>query len=363
VEAQGLSNLVLSQNKPIRFSALVNSDKIPFPSRNGSLPTPQQRPLFSQVASNGVVSLWPNLKGWAKASVSGFELASLSGVARQHDVTLGGGTFDDDLDMRFPGDGTVDTSSRLVLTDLSLSEGPNGNLTHALSLPAPLDVVIGALEDPDGSITLPLNVDIRQGQLDPASVAGAASGAFLGVVGTAVATSPLKAANLFASHTPQQQVEPPVILAFPAGYPTLSSDQIAALTALKNRLLRSSSLELTIRNELGSEDIALAAERVNPGAVDATDLADALNRRRDELLAARRTASSDVRALLASTATDEAASAIERLRRIDRELADMDNRSPMPNRSSIPGRWRRGKSLKVCRRPSRSMNTTTAIQT
>jgi hypothetical protein len=325
VEAQGLSNLVLTQNKPIRFSALVNSDKVSFAGSNSKSTAANQRPLFSQIASNGVVSLSPNFKGWAKASVSGFELASLSGVAKQHDVTLGGGTFDGDLDLRFPGDGTIDTSSRLVLTDLSLSEPPNGNLSHALSLPAPLDVVIGALEDPDGSITLPLNVDIRQGQLDSGSVASAASSAFLGVVGTAVATAPIKAVNLFGSHTQPQQVEPPVILAFPAGYPTLSSDQVAALTSLKTRLLRDSALELTIRNELGSDDIALAAERVNPGTNDATDLADALNERRDELLAARRTASSDVRALLASTATDEANSAIERLRRIDRELADIDN--------------------------------------
>jgi Domain of Unknown Function (DUF748) len=325
VEAQGLSNLLVSRDKPIRFSALVNSGKIPFLRPGGKSPPFEDRQLFSQVTGNGVISFSPTLKGWAKASVSGFELASLRSVAKTYDVSLGGGTFDCDLDVRFPGDGSVDSSSRLVLTDLSLTEPPNGNLSHALSLPAPLDVVIGALEDQDGSITLPLNIALRQGQLDSGSVAAAASTAFLSVVATSVAASPLKAANLLGLNSSQSQFEPPLILSFPAGYPDLSSDQIAALRQLRSRLLQQPSLEVTIRHELGSDDIALAAERVNPAADDATDLADSLNRRRDELLAARRTADSDVRALLASTATNEAGGAIERLRAIDRQLADIDN--------------------------------------
>jgi hypothetical protein len=54
-------------------------------------------------------------------------------------------------------------------------------------------------------------------------------------------------------------------------------------------------------------------------------LADALGRRRDALLAARLDATSQVRALLASTDTDDASRAIERLRTINRQLAYTEN--------------------------------------
>jgi Domain of Unknown Function (DUF748) len=322
LEALGISSAMFGDQTPVRFSVLVDAGKVNLP---GATTRPAARQLFSQVTGNGVLSLSPHIKGWAKASVSGFELGSLSSLAKTYGVTLGGGTFDGDMDLRFAGDGSVDTSTRLVLTDLSLSEPPNGALSHALSLPAPLDVVIGVLEDQDGSITIPLNVAISQGQLNGASVAASASAAFLSVVAGAVASSPLKVADLAGLNSPQAQREPPIVLMFPPGYPGLDEEQTTLLQNLALRLQRDRSLEVTIRHDLGSDDIALAGERVNPSVSNALDLADAFSRRREELLSARRIAASDVRALLASTASQQASVAIDRLRSIEQQLADIDN--------------------------------------
>lgn len=324
VEAVGLSNMALYQDRPIRFSAVVNSGKVPLARRNGKGNLPEQGELFSQVTCDGAVSLWPNLKGWAKASISGFELISLKDLAHKQNITVGGGTFDGDVDLRFPGDGSIDTSSRLVLTDLSLDEPPNGPIQRTLHLPGVLDDVIGVLEDQDGSIVVPLNITIRQDQLDESEVVAAATGAFLPIVTSAIASSPLKVANIFGPGS-SNQPEPPQVMPFPAGYPDLGPAQWAVLAPLAQRLRDDQSLQVTIRHDLGSDDVALAAQRVNPSSDDILAMADSLNSRRQALLSAQASAASDVRALLASTAADEANSAVKRLRIINTELADIDN--------------------------------------
>jgi hypothetical protein len=322
VEVQNISTAPTADDKPLRFNLLATADKVPLPGR-----TPEEqasRELFSQVAGSGVVSLYPNLKGWTKLSLSGFELLGVLGVAHEEDITIGGGTFDGDVDLRFVGDGTVDTSTRLVLTDLSLSESPNGYLSRNLRLPAPLDVVIAALQDPDGSITIPLNVEMDKGQLNTASVVGAGVGALAEIVATAVASAPLKLAGLLLGPN-KTEAEQPVSVVFPAAYSDLVPDQVAQLSALAARLKKDDSLRVTLRSDAGKDDVWLAGQRVNPGVENAEALADALARRRDALLAARLDATSQVRALLASTDTEDAARAIERLRTINRQLADTEN--------------------------------------
>ncbi len=251
-------------------------------------------------------------------------MLGVSGLAHEEKITVGGGTFDGDIDLRFAGDGTVGTSTRLVLTDLSMSEPPNGFISQNLRLPAPLDVVIAALQDQDGSITIPLNVSIKQGQLNTASVVGAGVGALAEIITTAVASAPLKLAGLLLGGK-QSEAEVPVKISFPAAYSDLGPDQFAQLKALATRLQKEDSLRVTLRSDAGRDDVWLASQRVNPGVENAAVLADALSRRRDALLAARLDATSQVRALLASTDTDDAARAIERLRTINRQLAYTEN--------------------------------------
>ncbi len=286
LEAQGLSSLALVQEIPIRFDLLVSAAKVPLPSAQGGFKQLEDRDLFSQITASGAITLYPHLKGWAKASLNGFELSSLYGIAQQHDVKLGAGTFDGNLDVRLPGDGSVDSSTKLVLTDLSLSEPPHGIITRTLKLPAPLDLVIASLQDQDGSITVPLNVPFEKGNLRTGAIAASAVGAFGQIIATAIASSPLKIANLFGGGKKESH-EPPVIVSFPAGYAELGSQQMSTLTSLAKQLKADQSLDVILRGDLGRADVVVAGERSNPTPDDALALANSLNRRRDELLAAR----------------------------------------------------------------------------
>jgi len=157
-----------------------------------------------------------------------------------------------------------------------------------------------------------------------ASIAGAGVGALAQVITTAVASAPLKLAGSLLGPK-QPEAEPPINISFPAAYSDLAPDQIAQLQALAVRLQKNQSLRVTLRSNAGRDDVWLARQRVNPGAENAVVLADALARRRDALLTARLDATSQVRALLASTDTDDAARAIERLRTINRQLAYTEN--------------------------------------
>jgi len=185
--------------------------------------------------------------------------------------------------------------------------------------------VIAALQDQDGSITIPLNVSTRRGQLSGGAIVASGVSALAQIVATAIATSPLKLANLVGFGGNYKDKEPPLVVSFPPGYSGLGPQQTSDLRALVARLQDDKSLQVALRHDLGNADIALAAERVNPTSDDAVALVGSLSRRRTALLSARSIAASDVRALLASDAADDADRAIERLRTINRQLADNDN--------------------------------------
>ena len=144
------------------------------------------------------------------------------------------------------------------------------------------------------------------------------------IITTAVASAPLKLAGLLLGGK-QTEAETPIKVSFPAAYSELGLDQIAQLEALAVRLHKDDSLRVRLRSDAGRDDVWLASHRVNPSLENAMVLADALARRRDALLAARLDATSQVRALLASTDTEDAARAIERLRTINRQLAYTEN--------------------------------------
>ncbi len=187
VEILGLSNLDLYENKPIRFDATVNAGKVHLPRQNG-VPGSEDRDLFAQVGASGRVFLYPDIEGWAKASVSGFELASLTGEAKQFDMKLSGGTFDEAIDVRFKN-GSMDAHTKTVFTDLAYAEPPNGPIFRLFHLGAPVDFVIGVVQDADGSITLPVGVPVEKGHLETGAVIGSATGAVGLVLATAVASA------------------------------------------------------------------------------------------------------------------------------------------------------------------------------
>jgi hypothetical protein len=321
-EVRDLSNLALydAGASPIRFNVVAGAAKVPLAGKG-------ERELFSEVTANGSLALYPAPRGWAKTSVSGFELLALEGAANANKVKIGGGVFDGTVDLRFADDGTLDTRSRLALTDLKLSEPADGPIQRGLQLPAPLDAVILVLQDPSGAITIPLHVPVKKGEVSTGAVVGSAAGAFLQIVGTAIASSPLKVAggvtNLIGIGA--QKKEPGAqdggSVAFAPADAQLSPDTQMKLAVMTERLRRESKLELTLKHELGQGDLGRAAILANPSADECFALAEQIRSRKQHLLDSRGALAAEARARLASGGGTAAQASLARLRDVDRELA------------------------------------------
>ena len=75
----------------------------------------------------------------------------------------------------------------------------------------------------------------------------------------------------------------PITIAFSPGESQLSGDQIAALTVVRNLMRKDATVEVTIQHELGSDDVALADERINLESADADAIVNRLLARKQEL--------------------------------------------------------------------------------
>ncbi|HSV12746.1 MAG TPA: DUF748 domain-containing protein, partial [Tepidisphaeraceae bacterium] len=145
VEVRDVSTRSLHEpGRPIRFNAIVNGGKVRLPKRGQSKVKSaeqqyEQRELFSQITVNGSLTLYPQMTGWAKTSVSGLELTALAGPAKRQNVTLRNGTYDSTFEARMKSDGVIETNARLIFTDLSVSEPADGPIAKLLKLPGGLD--------------------------------------------------------------------------------------------------------------------------------------------------------------------------------------------------------------------------------
>ena len=331
-EARGLSNQMLFEDQPLRFNLLVNSGKVPLPRRLGSAASAgsdsvEERELFSQITASGKLSLYPTLNGWAKSSVNGFELAGARGIAKAAGVTVGGGTVDSRVDVRLPGDGSLQARSRTVLTDTRVTEPPDGPIRRTLQLPSPLDVVIAALEDADGSITVSLPVALEQNRIAWGPVVGAAIGEFGKIVVVATASAPLKVAKGMGSMIglggDKRADTSPLDLAFAAGYAGLEADEVRSLDTLVRRLRKEPEMTVTLSHALAEADVSRVRALANPSPADVSGLAGQLRARKLELANLRAGVAGEARAQLASGL--DAEPALLRLRAIDRELASAES--------------------------------------
>jgi hypothetical protein len=226
-----------------------------------------------------------------------------------------------------------------VLTDLQVSEPPDGPIFRYLHLPAPLNVGLAAVRDPEGSITIPLDVPIKKGKLAPADVNNAVVGAVGAIVGTAIASAPVKAASaavdtvtdVVGAFTPlgflfkKPPAEQPFAITFAAGDTTLSGQALTGIEASVDKLRKDEKLELTIRHELSAGDVERAAVLANPSTEDARRLAVQLRARRGELLQLRAELIGRGKVALASAGPGRGDSTIDQLRAVQRELAGVED--------------------------------------
>jgi hypothetical protein len=328
VEVKGLSNQALYEEKPIKFSALVNSGKITLPKMTKSgldENTPEERDVFSQIASTGNIVLYPKLGGWAKTSVNGFDMLSLRGPASAAGVNIGGGMYDSTIDARVNDTGKIDLRMRHIVTNLKMTEGDDGPIRKALKLPSPLNVVIGMLEDPDSSITLPVSVSIDQGEIK--GIGGAAAGAVSSVILTAVASAPVKAVGgvtgLMGLNKKGKPIDP-VMLGFASGDTILNAKDLASLDPMLAVLRKEKTAELTLKGELGGGDVIRASGRANPPISDVSSIASSLREEKLSLLAERSNLAGAAKAQIA-TGDSQSSATLTRIRDLDRQIATVED--------------------------------------
>jgi hypothetical protein len=256
------------------------------------------------------------------------ELTALRGLAQAAGASVGGGIFDGRVELLGRDDGGLDVRSRLVFTDLQYAEPPNGPIARYLSLPVPLDVAIGAVQAADGSITLPVDLTLDGTGLTTGKVLGAATGAIASVLTTAVASTPVKVvtgfAGLFGSTSSEKRwiEEDPIFVEFAPGLTVLSPAAQQQVEEVLRRARSDKNVQVVIEHEFGPADLELAARRANPPREQAQVLAEDLRRRRLDLIARRSALLAPARA---SAADPSHAEAVEQLRQLQTELADVED--------------------------------------
>jgi len=344
VEVKNFTTRAFTEPRPIRFSVLAQSGKIPLPSRSkrstlfGVLSDTvglvagsgsgddemEERPFFEEISLRGRVALFPELSGWVKAGVSALELGNFKGPASGAGFTLDDGVLDAGFDLRFRKDGSMDTEARITFTDVSLSEPPDGPIYRYLHLPAPLDTVLFLLRDEDGAIAVPLSFRIGAGGMSGGEIARVATETFGVLVANAIAASPFRIVGTLGDFVPlgeeEAETEEPLALSFGPGDTHLSAAERRLLDGLIERLEDEEELTVTLRHELGGGDIARIAVRANPSRGDCLDLASRLRTRKAEILRAHSETAARARAAYSAGLENDAREASRRLQDLDNEL-------------------------------------------
>jgi hypothetical protein len=383
VEVRNLSTKAFTEVRPpTRFSVLVGAGKVPLPKKINTRPSPvptpaslanalplpgikkpaapakvevtsagmEDRDLFSQIQADGEMSFYPRRKGWAKASVNAFDLASITSTVKAHaPISVYNGVFDMSADVRFPGDDTAPVNLDLYLTDVDFVEPPNGPVQTALGLPLTMDVVFGLLDRGDGAIHVPVSQTLHDtnfaGEILPAighailpMTADAAKGKAAMAVNAvgSVANAVIPFSAIFGQSKPKDNG--PFEIHFAAGDDGLSMADLMRLNVAIERLKEEPEMTITLRSELSggpsarslnletmTGDIGRARLRANPSKEECRELINRLSRRKDDLTRRRLDVLGDARGSLASRSPAEAAAVLERLRAVERELTTTED--------------------------------------
>jgi hypothetical protein len=349
VDVRGITTLALVEPRQIRFNLFARGGKVPLKaalkggvlggalSDAASLVTEgtvqeqalEERDLFQGFFLTGKLALKPRLTGWVKVGVAALEMAALKGPASAAGVNIEAGIFDSKVDVRFKDDGSLWTSSGILLTDLDVSEPPDGPIFRYLHLPAPLNAVVFALRDENGTLRIPVDFTLAPGGISLDAVAETAistlgkmiAGAFANAVKRA-ALAPVSFLGVTGGEAPPVE---PVVLEFAPGERTLPARELARLEPLLERVRDDDRLVVRFAHELGSGDIARAAVRANPSPDDCLALTRQLRSRRAGLLADRGAAAADARAYFAAGNAPKAQGAAVRARELERELGEAED--------------------------------------
>lgn len=302
VEVRGFTTPGADTRGPMRFNVVATAGEVPLPGKGRGAadesvetsaedatesPMMEDRLLFQEMSATGRLTLYPHPDGWVKAGMSGLELANFKGLARENGMTLRRGVFDASIDMRFHKDQPLSARARLVFTDLSLTEPPDGFLAKLLTLPVSLDTVLFILRDAGGSIRLPLSFKIDEQGVSRGQITQAAVGAAATLIAGAVAGSPYRVAGTIGNILGGEKEEPSgaetQVVQYAAAVTTLSVEQAEEVAIIAERLRRERDLSVTVRHHLSGGDIGAANSLVNLSPEDTRELLVKLRQERAEL--------------------------------------------------------------------------------
>ena len=324
-QLQRFTTRAFQEPVPLRFLVSLGSSASSMPARNG-----EQLAAFDEVSVAGQLSLSPLPKGWVKVDLSAMDLRNFAGPAAQQGVELGDGYLDAGIRVRLPGDGSASVNAGFTFSELSLSEPADGPISSLLHLPAPLDMVLFALENADEEHAVPLNFRLDQGGVSTGELVGAAVESVGVVIATAIASAPLRVmgsvTDLFGITGGDEDplADLAVTLEYAPGAIDLDAAQKASL-AKAIGALADDEVVLVAQHALGAADIAFAERLANPDPQACRELVARTRLRKTQLQRTRDELAADARVLYAVGREDEAQLASERMRAVARELASTED--------------------------------------
>lgn len=285
----------------------------------------EARPLFGDLDVQGDLQVYPLPKGRCRATLTGFELPALRGIAGRGAVTINDGTCDASVvaDMR-AGDG-IFVKSGVTFTWLSISEPANGPISTYLRLPAPLDTVLFVLRNDADEQRLPLQAHLPAEGISPSAVAEAAIEALALAIADAVARSPFRIAGAVTGllGLGSQPSDLDGLAASLDCQPGSAEPDLQALAKLLQRTADDPEVKFVLTHDLGAADMQRASDLANPPAAVRRAAIERLRARRS-LLIARRTALATEAGARFAAAQHEAPLAHAALAAVDQELGALD---------------------------------------
>lgn len=357
VDVRGFTTRALREPVPIRVSASLGAGSVSLPVRlerrsfvrglaTGVVDVVsgkdeevrlEDRPFFQEGAVSARITLVPRPAGWARVSLTGFELVGLRGLAREGGVEIGDGVLDFGARVRLKGAEGARVESVSSFAHLSLSEPAGGPISRYLKLPAPLDTVLFALKNEQGEHRIPLAFDVGgEGQVSAGQVAAKASSTLLALITEALASAPMRAVGgvtdavglggVFGGgdRKPRYaglQAKVP----FEAGGVRVGPRELAKMAEVVEAMHADPLLEIVGVHTLGRRDLERAERLASPETEEAATLLTSLRRRRDELVRRRDELAATARVHLVLGQEDEYAQNRDALLDVDGQLGRVED--------------------------------------
>ena len=297
----------------------------------------EERPLFGEIALRGQFEMPPNEgpppaipSGEVRFNVSGFELTSLRGLAKQGNVSIADGVLDASIRTRLRGEQGTSVNSSIRFSTLSLSEPSGGPIARYLRLPQATSAVLALLRNSSGEQRIPLSFDVGTNGMSTAAISSAAVNAFGSIVTNAITNAPLRAASTLTDLIPidfgkEDLSKYKAAVEFPVGSTGVPGLALESLTPLANKLAGDDELVLVVEHDLSLGDQALVERRANPSRADCEALVNRLRARNIELARRRPELVAEARALYIVGNRDGARAVRDRLITMDREYAENEH--------------------------------------